>query len=88
MPHQEGEGSKYTSTRLPVKLVYLEKYNHIYQAFLRERQIHNWSGKKKDALIHQDIRELKKLAKCRNESNSLDSSLGYARDSVGEIEDI
>ncbi len=37
--HQNGHGSNFTKGRLPVKLVYFEKYNRIDKAFFREKQI-------------------------------------------------
>lgn len=50
--HQNGEGANYTKKRLPVKLVYIEKFNRIDEAFYREKQVQSWSRKKKEALIH------------------------------------
>ncbi|MBO6030474.1 MAG: GIY-YIG nuclease family protein [Prevotella sp.] len=57
--HQAGEGSRYTSAHLPVKLVYWEEYQNIDEAFRRERQLHGWSRAKKEALINGDIEKLK-----------------------------
>ncbi|MCF6466773.1 GIY-YIG nuclease family protein [Clostridium sp. Cult2] len=37
--HNEGKASKYTRARLPVKLVYVEKYNNKIDAQRREWQI-------------------------------------------------
>ena len=37
--------------RLPVKLVYLEEYQRIDNAFNREKQIQGWSRVKKETLI-------------------------------------
>jgi len=48
--HMAGRGANHTKTRLPVRLVYHEEFEHIYSAWMRERQIHNWSHKKKKAL--------------------------------------
>ncbi len=67
--HQEGEGANYTAKRLPVCLVYIEIYDRIDEAFYREKQIQKWSRAKKEALIHGQIEELKKLAECLNESS-------------------
>lgn len=61
--HQAGEGSRYTSSHLPVELVYYEEYQTIEEAFRRERQIHGWSRAKKEALIKGDIETLKQLCK-------------------------
>lgn len=61
--HQTGKGAHYTGMRLPVKLVYLEEYDRIDDAFAREKQIQNWSRKKKKALIEGDFENLKKYSK-------------------------
>ncbi|MGR6087386.1 MAG: GIY-YIG nuclease family protein [Arcticibacter sp.] len=61
--HKFGVGANYTSTRLPVELVYVEVYTDIYKAFRRERQIHGWSRAKKEALINNKRRALPRLAK-------------------------
>lgn len=62
-----GKGAEYTKTRRPIELVYFEQYDSIKDAYLRERQIHHWSHKKKDGLIYgkpSDIqREAKKVFK-------------------------
>jgi putative endonuclease len=52
--HKKGQGANYTKKRLPINLVYSEKYNSIKKAFQRERQIHNWGHEKKKALINKD----------------------------------
>ena len=62
MEHQAGLGSRYTSSHLPVKLVYVEEYQTIEEAFLRERQIHGWTRAKKVALINGDVDLLKELS--------------------------
>ncbi|MBL7942199.1 MAG: GIY-YIG nuclease family protein [Flavobacteriales bacterium] len=50
--HNDGiSTSSYTSTRLPVKLVYCEQHRYILNAIAREKQIKNWSRIKKIALI-------------------------------------
>ena len=59
--HQAGEGGRYTSAHLPVKLVYYEEYQTIEDAFARERQIHGWTRAKKEALIKGDVQLLKQL---------------------------
>lgn len=56
--HQYGIGSVYTKKRLPVMLVYFEEFQRIDDAFYREKQIQNWSRKKKKALIRGDINSL------------------------------
>ena len=61
--HQSGLGAKYTSRRLPVKLVYSEEYKHVADAFAREKQVQNWSRAKREALINGEYDKLPALAK-------------------------
>ena len=61
--HQTGEGSNYTKTHLPVQLIYYEEYDRVEDAFHRERQLHGWSRKKKEALIEGKYEKLPELAK-------------------------
>jgi predicted GIY-YIG superfamily endonuclease len=61
--HQEGEGGRYMSRRLPVRLVYSEEYEKIYEAYAREKQVQNWSRAKREALINGKHDDLPKLAK-------------------------
>ena len=67
--HQKGDGANHTKNRLPVKLVYYEKFSRIDQAFYREKQVQGWSRKKKEALILGLTEELKRLAECMNETH-------------------
>ena len=53
----------YTKTRLPVKLVFVEARQSRAQALETERQIKNWSRKKKEALIKADFILLKQYGK-------------------------
>lgn len=61
--HQSGKGAKYTSRRLPVKLVYSEEYEHVVDAYTREKQVQNWSRAKREALIYGRPETLPELAK-------------------------
>jgi len=61
--HQEGKGAKYTSRRLPVKLVYCEEYERVSDAYAREKQVQNWSRVKREALINSNQEIPPKLAK-------------------------
>ena len=61
--HKCGEGAEYTKHRLPVELVYYEECQSIETAFERERQIHGWSRKKKEALINNMHDKLPDLSK-------------------------
>ena len=61
--HQDGTGSKYTSGRLPVTLVYCEEYDRVADAFYREKQVQGWTRRKREALINGTPELLPKLAK-------------------------
>jgi putative endonuclease len=61
--HQAGKGAKYTSRRLPVKLVYSEKFERVVDAYIREKQVQNWSRAKREALINGNLESLPVLAK-------------------------
>ena len=38
LEHQKGRAARYTTRRLPVKLVFSEEYNHVTEAFKRENK--------------------------------------------------
>ena len=67
--HQNGEGANHTKKRLPVKLVYYEEFPRIDLAFYREKQVQGWTRKKKQALIKNMPKELKKSSECMNDSH-------------------
>ncbi|MGF1523429.1 MAG: GIY-YIG nuclease family protein [Leptolyngbyaceae cyanobacterium] len=67
--HQNGLGARHTANRLPVKLVYVEEFERVSDAFYREKQIQGWSRAKKIALMESDWNQLHMLAKCQNESH-------------------
>ena len=67
--HHSGEGANHTRKRLPVKLVYVEEFDRIDEAFYREKQVQGWSRRKKEALIQHMPEELHKLAECMNETH-------------------
>jgi putative endonuclease len=68
--HQEGLGANFTRKYLPFTLVYVEIFERIDQAFLREKQIQGWSHKKKKALIESDFNSLSTLSECQNSSHN------------------
>ena len=53
----------YTSTRLPVKLVWLETFSDPNQAIMIEKQIKGWGRRKKEALINEDWGKLVEYSK-------------------------
>jgi putative endonuclease len=61
--HQQGLGARYTTRRLPVKLVYCEVYDRVSDAFYREKQVQGWRRAKREALINGDPQLLPALAK-------------------------
>jgi predicted GIY-YIG superfamily endonuclease len=61
--HQSGNGSRYTSGRLPVELVYGEEYERVVDAYAREKQVQNWGRAKREALIAGKPEILPALAK-------------------------
>jgi putative endonuclease len=61
--HQSGKGSRYTSGRLPIELVYGEEYDRVSDAYYREKQVQNWRRAKREALINGKLELLPMLAK-------------------------
>jgi len=61
--HESGELRGYTSTRLPVRLVFAQEFASREEAFAAELQIKGWSRKKKQALISGDWAEISRLAR-------------------------
>ena len=60
--HQAGEIEGYTSTRLPVTLVFSQGFPSREEALVCERQIKGWGRKKKEALMRSDWAEVSRLA--------------------------
>jgi len=60
--HQAGEIEGYTSTKLPVTLVFSQEFPSREEALVCERQIKGWSRKKKEALMQGNWAELSRLA--------------------------
>lgn len=73
--HQSGKGSKYTSGRLPVRLVYCEEYERISKAFYRKKQVQGWTRRKREALINGNPELLPVLAKKFDKSKIKDNSI-------------
>jgi putative endonuclease len=65
--HQNAEGANHTKKRLPVKLVYIEEFDRIEDAFYREKQVQGWNRKKKEALINNAYEDLPKLSRSYTE---------------------
>jgi len=60
--HECGIATCYTSSRLPIRLVWSQEFATRDEALAAERRIKGWSRKKKQALIHGDWAELQRLA--------------------------
>jgi predicted GIY-YIG superfamily endonuclease len=60
--HQMGEIEGYTSTRLPVKVVFADEFPTREEALAHERQIKGWGRKKKEAMMRGDWAEVSRLA--------------------------
>lgn len=71
--HQAGTYPGYTHDRRPVELVFSEDFVDRIDALERERQVKDWSRKKKEALIRGDWRAVSDAARSRPRvSTSLD----------------
>jgi putative endonuclease len=77
--HALGIFQRYTSYRLPVKLVFSRMFYDIQYCILAERQIKNWSHGKKQALIDGDFDLLHYLAKCANITRHSNKNLSAQR---------
>jgi len=70
--HQAGALPGYTSTRLPVSLVFNQVFVSREEALNSERQIKGWNRAKKEAMMRGDWNEVSRLAKSRK----IDGSTG------------
>lgn len=61
LAHKEGSGSLFTKKYNVNKLVYFEEYYHPQDAIAREKQIKNYSRKRKDELVVSTNPEFKDL---------------------------
>ena len=61
--HKLGGFCNYTSTRLPVVLVFYQAFTTRDAAFVSERKIKKWSRRKKEALIKKDWEKLSLYSK-------------------------
>ena len=68
--HQTGAIECYTSTRLPVTLVFADEFPTREEALVHERQIKGWSRSKKEAMMRGDWAEVSRLARKKRPSTS------------------
>ena len=59
---QEGIGARYTSQRLPIKLVYAAEFSNLADAYAREKQVQGWSRAKRKVLIEGNFDVLPTLS--------------------------
>ena len=60
--HQMGEGSQYTCSRLPVRLVWCQEFTTRDEAKAAEKRLKGWSRAKKEALIEGRFDRISLLA--------------------------
>ncbi len=80
--HIRGIFKGYTSTRLPIELVYSQYFDEINDAIKVEKQLKGWSRKKKEALINGNFELLHELAECKNLTHS-----GFVENSFDSAQD-
>lgn len=61
--HSDGEGSAYTKTRLPVRLLYFEQFDRVDDAYRREKQVQGWGRAKRLALVKEQLDKLPALSR-------------------------
>ena len=64
--HNTRKETRYTRSRIPVKLVYKEAYLTRSKALKRESQIKSWSKLKKLALVNHNLEQLRNISKSRD----------------------
>jgi putative endonuclease len=68
--HNSGKNkNSYTSSRLPVSIIYCEQFTDFNLAISWEKRIKKWSKAKKEALISENWDQLKIAAACKNDSS-------------------
>jgi putative endonuclease len=76
----------YTSKRLPVKLVFWEKFNNPDHAIEFEKQVKGWNRKKKEALIAGNWDKLKELSVCTNGSHYSNAGFDSAQPDQNKLD--
>ena len=77
--HNNGQIAGYTSSRLPVYLVFSQDHSTRDEALAAEQQIKSWSRKKKEAMIRGDWDEVSRLARNRKAAGGVRPSTGSGR---------
>ncbi len=60
--HASGRGAKYTSTRLPVVLIWTCETERVDEAYALEKRIQGWSRAKREALVEGRFDDLRGLS--------------------------
>jgi putative endonuclease len=60
--HQSGECGGYTSTRLPVQLLWSQECSTREEALAAEQQVKGWNRKKKEAMMRGDWKAVQQIA--------------------------
>ena len=61
--HASGQGSSYTSRRMPLELVYAQEFATVAEAYAAEKQVQGWSRAKREALIRGERHLLPELSR-------------------------
>ncbi len=61
--HYSGQGSQYTSKRMPVELIFAAEFDRIADAYAFEKQVQGWSRAKREALIAGEFDQLPGLSR-------------------------
>ncbi|HYI48032.1 MAG TPA: GIY-YIG nuclease family protein [Allosphingosinicella sp.] len=83
--HQSGLIPGYTSTRLPVTLVWADEFPSRYEALQAERQIKGWGRAKKLALIRGDWELIAALARNTEEKERASTSSARTGEGAAEV---
>jgi predicted GIY-YIG superfamily endonuclease len=69
--HQTGYFKGYTSSRLPVELIWHQEFPSEHDAFVCERQIKGWTRAKKEALIRGDFAAIHEIVKAERKQREV-----------------
>ena len=84
--HQNRLCDGYTTSRLPVELVFSQACSTREEALAAERQVKGWSRKKKEAMMRGDWTEVSRLAKSHSSAQDNDGALAHPSTSSGRTE--
>jgi predicted GIY-YIG superfamily endonuclease len=83
--HQSGEIPGYTTSRLPVSLVFSQDHSSREEALAAERQIKGWGRRKKEAMMRGDSAEVSRLARGRGRETAIHPSTNSGRTDSGNV---